>query len=403
MNKLRENFPILKQKMSGQPLIYFDNAATTQKPNLIIDSISLFYKTANANVHRSINPLAERATTAYENARKKIADFINCKHQEIVFVRNTTEAINLVAKSWADKNLKKGDVVAVSSGEHHSNIIPWLQLKNKKGIKIKYIPLNNSMTLDLIKTKKMLRGVKLFCFAYCYNTTGAINSTQKLIKLAKEVEAYTLVDGAQAVGHFPVDIKKIDCDFFAFSGHKMYGPSGVGALYAKYELLQNMEPFLGGGEMIKSVTQNEYISADAPTKFEAGTPNIEGTIGLGFAVNFIKKLGWKKIMNEENNLRKYLISELLKLKFIEIYNASVKNGLAVAMFNIKNVHSHDTADLLGNYGIAVRAGFHCAEPLHQELGIAGSVRASLAFYNTKQEIDIFIMALKEINKKFNSN
>lgn len=404
MNNIRKQFPILKRKINGKPLIYFDNGATTQKPLSVINAISDFYKKSNANVHRSMNPLAEEATQAYEGARKKVSKFLNAQHaSEIIFVRNTTEAMNLVAKSWGQKHLKKGDIVLTTVFEHHSNIVPWLQLKQSKGIKIEYIGITSKGTLDMKDAKKKLQNkkVKMLAFAHASNTLGVVHPAEKLVAMAKKSGVMTCIDAAQTAGHMKLDVRKLGCDFLALSGHKMYGPTGIGVLYGKSELLEDMPAWMGGGEMIHEVFPDTFTVAEIPHKFEAGTPNIAGAVGLGAAVDFISSIGWKKIKSEELKMTKYLYTQLSKLKFVKVYGkGDVKHHLPTVAFTMRGVHAHDVAELLGQEGIAVRAGHHCTQPLHDYLKVAATTRASLTLYNTKEEVNSFVKVLEKIYKKF---
>lgn len=404
MDNFRSQFPILKQKINGKPLVYFDNAATTQKPKNVIGAIKNFYETANSNVHRSLNPLGEKATRMYEDARKKIAEFIGAKYsEEIIFTKNATESLNLIAKTLGKKILKKGDKVVLAITEHHSNIVPWLELKKEIGIKLSYIPLDENGDFDIETAKKYLseKNVKILSFAHASNALGTILPIEEIIKAAKINKVITIVDAAQSVAHIPIDVQKLGCDFLVFSGHKMYGPTGIGVVWGRKKILESMPPFLGGGDMILEVTQENFTAKGLPWKFEAGTPHIAGAIGLAEAVRFIQSIGFEKIQKIEKELAEYLYKKLSSLEFLEIYGPKIsENHLPLYSFNIKWVHAHDVADLLGEEGICTRAGHHCTMPLHRSLGIPASCRASLAFYNTKEEIDIFIEVLGRIYKKF---
>lgn len=364
---LRSDFPILQRKVDGRPLIYFDNGATSQKPRQVIEAISHYYKTSNANVHRGIHFLAEEATLAYEDARKKVAKFINAKSEkEIIFVRNTTEAINLLAYTLKPKE------ITTTIMEHHSNYLPW-----KHSGKLNVVDINNNYEL-----KKELAG-DFIAVTQASNVLGTIN------KIPKVKNGVVVVDGAQAVPHFKVDVQDLGCDFYAFSAHKMFGPMGIGVLWGRQELLEKMPPFLWGGGM---------ITLELPDKFEAGTPNVAGAVGLAAAIDYINSIGYENILNFEFQISNLLIEKILKIPEITLYGPNtVKNRVPTFSFSIKNVHPHDAAQFLNDkYGIAVRAGQHCAGPLHERLGVSATVRASLAFYNTEEEVDIFIKAIKDL-------
>ena len=404
MDKYRKQFPIFKQKINGKPLIYFDNAATTQKPKQVIDAIKNFYETANSNVHRSMNPLGEKATKMYEGARKTVAQFIGAKNsEEIIFTKNATESLNLIAKTLGKKILKKGDTIVLAITEHHSNVVPWLELKKEIGIDLLYILLDENGNFDMEAAKKHLseKNVKILSIAHASNALGTILPIEEIIKVAKINKVIVIVDVAQSVAHIPIDVQRLGCDFLVFSGHKMYGPTGIGVVWGRKKILESMPLFLGGGDMILEVTQDDFIAKELPWKFEAGTPHIAGAIGLAAAVEYLQSIGFEKIQKIEKELTEYLYKKLSSLEILEIYGPKTdKNHLPLYAFNVKGVHAHDVADLLGNAGICIRAGHHCTMPLHRFLGIPASARASLAFYNTKEEIDIFVKALIEIHKKF---
>ena len=405
MRSLRSQFPILKIKINRKPLVYFDNAATTQKPAQVIAAEKQFYETINSNVHRSINPLGEQATQAYESARGEIAKFVNAKSpREIVFTRNTTESLNLLSRVLGKWILKKGDRVVLSVAEHHSNIVPWLQLKKEKGITISFIPLNDAhdnYNLSQARNYIFQKDVKIVSLCHASNALGVTFPIEPLLRLAKSKKRVTIVDAAQSVAHFPTDVQKLGCDFLAFSGHKIFGPTGIGVLWGRENLLTSMPEFLGGGEMIREVFFDHFTTNDVPWKFEAGTPNIAGAITLGAAVSFINKIGFAKIQKIERELTQYLHHRLSQLSFITLHGFShIQNHLPIAAFNMKNLHAHDLVDLLGDKGIMLRSGHHCTMPLHRILGVPATARASLSFYNTKQEIDIFVKALREIYNRF---
>ncbi len=404
--KIREDFPILKRKVNGHPLIYFDNAASSQKPKQVIEAITEFYENHYANIHRGVHTLSQEASEAYEEAHTKVARFISASSpEEVIFVRNTTEAINLVAYSWALRQLKPGDEILITLMEHHSNIVPWEVLSGLKKVRIKYVGITKEGTLDYSDFEgKLSEKTKLVAMAHVSNVLGTINDVKRICRLAHEVGALTLVDGAQSVPHMPVSVKEIDCDFLAFSGHKMLGPSGIGVLYAKREILESMDPFLGGGDMIRKVHFDIHAGRCKidwnvlPWKFEAGTPNIEGGIGLGAAVDYLTSLGMEEVRRYEEQLVSYALDRMNELKKIEIYGPSdPKMRGGVISFNLDEMSPHDIAMILDQSGIAIRSGFHCAEPLHEIIGASsGSARASFYIYNTISEIDVFINKLKEI-------
>jgi cysteine desulfurase/selenocysteine lyase len=405
--RVREDFPILKRKVNNHPLIYFDNAATSQKPRQVIEAMKEFYEQHNANVHRAVHMLSLEATELYEEAHEEVAELIGAKSiEEIVFVRGATEAINLVAYSWGLHNLGREDEVVVTLMEHHSNIVPWEILSKIKGFKVKYVDLNLDGTLNYESFKEMLTPkVKLVCVVHVSNVTGVVNDVKALTKLAHENGALVLVDGAQSVPHMPVNVRDLDCDFLAFSGHKMLGPTGIGVLYAKKEILEGMEPFHGGGEMIREVSFNPEtrrctISWNTlPWKFEAGTPDVGGAVGLTAAVRYLRSLGMENVKAHECDLTEYALKRLEECSKVMVYgprDVGLKCG--IIPFNVEGFNSHDVALFLDSYGIMVRSGLHCAQPLHQKFNISSSVRASFYIYNTREEIDRFIDALKEIEE-----
>ncbi len=402
---LRKDFPILKRKVNDKPLIYFDNAATTQKPQQVIDAISDFYQNSNANVHRAIHTLSLEATDLYENSRIKIKEFINAKDwQEIVFVRGTTEAINLVAYSWGLNNLCLGDEVLVSLMEHHSNIVPWEIISKMKGFKIKYANVNADGTLDYEDFEKQFSNkTKIACLSHVSNVTGVINDVKRIAKAAHDNGSLMLVDGAQSVPHMAVDVQELDADFLAFSGHKMLGPTGIGVLYGKKDVLQKMQPFQGGGEMIKEVDFTPGAGCnitwnDLPWKFEAGTPDICGAIALAEAVKYLEAIGMNQVLSHEKNLTKYAVERMQEYSKITVHGPNdLSKKCGIIPFSVKGLSSHDVALICDNYGIMIRSGYHCAQPLHQQvLKLQSSDRASFYIYNTKEEIDRFVEVLKEI-------
>jgi cysteine desulfurase/selenocysteine lyase len=404
---IREDFPILKRTVNNHPLIYFDNAATSQKPKQVIKAIADYYEKHNANVHRAVHTLSQEASELYENAHEELAKFINAESmEEIVFVRGTTEALNLVAYAWGLRNLKRSDEVLVTLMEHHSNIVPWESLSRISGFNVKYAELNKDGTLNYEAFEKMVsKKTKIVCFSHVSNVTGVVNDVKRLVKVAHEHGALTLVDGAQSVPHLPVDVKNLGVDFLAFSGHKMLAPMGIGVLYGKKELLEGMEPFHGGGEMIRNVSFDPVAKRCSitwntlPWKFEAGTPNVSGGIGLAEAVRYLNRIGMENVEKHEQMLTEYAMRRMQECKGIGIYgpkDASLKCG--IIPFDVKGLSSHDVALTLDNFGIMVRSGFHCAQPLHQMLNLKSSARVSFYIYNTNEEIDRFIDVLKEIER-----
>ncbi len=402
---IRQDFPILKRQINNYPLIYFDNAATTQKPRQVIDAISDFYENHNGNVHRAVHTLSLEATDIYEKSREKIAKFVNAKDpSELVFVRGTTEAINLVAYSWGLKNLAKGDEVLVSLMEHHSNIVPWEITSKLKGFTIQYTEVNADGTLNYDDFEsKFCDKTKIACLSHVSNVTGVINDVKRIGKVAHDNGALMLVDGAQSVPHMAIDVQDLDADFLAFSGHKMLGPTGIGGLYGRRELLDEMPPFQGGGEMIREVEFSHGKSCsimwnEPPWKFEAGTPNMEGAIGLAEAVKYLEALGMKEVFSHEKELTMYAVKRMQECSKIILYGPSdLSKRCGIVPFTFKGLSSHDVALICDNYGIMIRSGYHCAQPLHQQvLKLQSSDRASFYIYNTKEEIERFVEVLKEI-------
>jgi cysteine desulfurase/selenocysteine lyase len=404
VEKIREDFPILKRVINGKPLVYLDNAATTQKPKQVIETLSRYYSEYNANIHRGIYKISEEATAAHEEARAKIARFINARYpEEIVFVRGTTEGINLVAHSWGRPNIGLGDGIMLTEMEHHSNIVPWQLLAREKGATLKYVGISDDGILLKNDFHQHLEndGVKLFCVAHSSNVLGTINPVREMIREAHKHGCRVLVDAAQSVPHMPVDVQDLDCDFLAFSGHKMCGPTGIGVVYAKRELLEGMSPFHGGGEMIREVHLYESSWKPPPYKFEAGTVNISGAIGLGAAVDYLSKLGMRNIRLHEREVTEYALDKLSKIKGLSIYGpkeAQMRDG--IISFNLGDIHAHDMATLLDEDGIAVRAGHHCAQPLMERLGVPGTARASFYVYNTEEEVDLLASSLERAGRIF---
>ena len=407
VNNIRADFPILKREMNDCRLIYFDNAATSQKPIQVINAITVFYRNHNANVSRAVHTLSQEATDMQQSAREKVARFIKAKDsKEIIFLRGTTEAINLVAYSLGLHTLTKGDEVLISKMEHHSNIIPWNIIAQLKGFKIKYADVNNDGSLNYEDFEdKLSPKTKVVSITHVSNVTGSVNDVRKISKAAHEVGALVMVDGAQSVPHLPVDVKTLDIDFLAFSGDKMLGPTGIGVLYGKSDVLDRMAPFQGGGSMISSVSFDaEQQQCDInynvlPDKFEAGTPDTSGIIGLGAAIDYLQAIGMEAVQKHEASLTDYALKELRELKKTTIYghsNEAPSSGIIA--FNVEGFSSHDIALIMDNYGIAIRSGFHCAQPLHQVFKLQSSARASFYIYNTFEEIDRFIHALAQIAK-----
>jgi len=398
VEKIRKDFPILKRKINGNDLIYFDNSATTQKPIQVINAIKEFYEKYNSNIHRGIHTLSQEASELYEQAHKKVAKFIGANDmQEIVFVRNTTEAINLVMYSYAMENLEKGDEILTTIMEHHSNLVPWQYLEQKKRIKLKIADIKDDGTLDLENFRKMINEkTKIIAITQVSNVLGTINDIKKIREMKKD--AILLVDAAQSVPHMPVNVKELGCDFLTFSAHKMLGPTGIGVLYGKKELLEKMNPFLYGGDMISKVEQHKSTYAILPWKFEAGTSNIAGAVGLSAAIEYLDKIGMQNVRNHEKELVKYFLEKLEDENTI-IYGPKdpEKRGGCVS-FNIKGFNYHDIALLLDKAGIAIRSGHHCAQPLLKRFNVKGSCRASFYIYNTKKEIDRFFDELNKIRR-----
>ena len=402
---IRKDFPILQRKVrDNKTLVYLDNASTSQKPIQVIDAINDYYKNQNANIHRAVYALAEEATEAYENTRTKIAKFLNVqKREEIIFVRGTTEAINLVAYSWGRQNINKDDIIVTTEYEHHSNIVPWQLLTKERGAKLEYIGIddNGELILDQLDSYLATGKVKLVTFSQMSNVLGTITNTDEIIKRCKKAGVKTLIDGAQSVPHMKVDLSKLGCDFFAFSAHKMLGPTGVGVLWVRKEVLETMQPFHGGGDMIREVHKYETTWNDLPYKFEAGTPNIADVIGFSAAIDYLNKIGMDNIRNHEIELTKYALDKMSKVKGITIYGPKdiAKRG-GVISFNFHDVHPHDVATIIDKDGVAVRSGHHCAQVLMERLDVAATNRASFYVYNTKQEIDALIGSLNKVAEVF---
>lgn len=399
VDKIRKDFPILDVQVNGKDLVYLDNAATTQKPKRVIDALVHYYEKQNSNVHRGVHFLSDKATTEYENARSNIARFINAeKPHELIFVRGTTEAINLVASSYGEIAVKPGDEVIVSYLEHHSNIVPWQLLCERKGATLKVIPVNDAGELDIEAYKKLLsEKTKIVAVNHISNSLGTINPVKEIIQLAHEAGAVVLIDGAQSVQHGKINVLDLDADFFAFSGHKMYGPTGIGVLYGKEKLLDAMPPYQGGGDMIQNVSFEKTTYNELPYKFEAGTPDISGAIVLSEAVNYMISVGMENIANHERELLEYGTAKLREIDGFRLVG-SAKNKTSVISFLLGGIHPYDTGMILDKMGIAVRTGLHCTEPLMKRFGIPGTVRASIAMYNTKSELDLLVEGVKKAKK-----
>ncbi|MBD2364611.1 cysteine desulfurase [Anabaena minutissima FACHB-250] len=400
-DKVRADFPLLHQEINDKPLVYLDNAATSQKPLFVLNALRDYYEQYNANVHRGAHTLSAKATDAYEGARDKIAKFINAaSRQEIVYTRNASEAINLVAYSWGMNNLKAGDEIVLSVMEHHSNIVPWQFVAQKTGAVLKFVELTPEETLDLEQFKQLIsEKTKLVSIVHVSNTLGCINPVTEIAKIAHRYGAKFLVDACQSVPHMPVDVQQIDCDWLVASGHKMCAMTGIGFLYGKLELLEAMPPFFGGGEMIAEVYLDHSTYAELPHKFEAGTPAIGEAIALGAAIDYLTNIGMDKIHAYEAELTAYLFQELEKIPQVTIYgpkpDANGEGRAALAAFTVEGVHANDLSTLLDQEGVAIRSGHHCTQPLHRHMGLPATARVSLSFYNTREEIDVFIKALKE--------
>ena len=402
VKKIRNDFPILHQIINGKPLIYLDNAATSQKPKNVIDAIETYYREYNSNIHRGVHTLSENATETYESSRLKIKNFINANStKEIVFVRGATEAINLVAQSLGRDSLNENDEIIITELEHHSNIVPWQLLSQQTGAKLKFIPINNKGELIEEEYKKLLnKKTRIVAVGHISNALGTINPIETIITMAHEYDAKVLIDGAQAAPHTLIDVKKLDCDFYVFSGLKVFGPTGVGVLYGKKDLLEKMPPYQGGGDMIKMVTMMETQYNDLPYKFEAGTPNIAGVIGLGAAIDYVNEIGLENISQYENELLDYAnqqASEITGLKFI----GTARQKASILSFTLDGIHPHDVGTILNSEGIAIRTGHHCAMPVMEYFKIPATSRASFTFYNTHEEIDALIKAIEKCKKVFN--
>ena len=396
--RIRQDFPILGRQVRGKPLVYLDNAATSQKPQVVIDALTHYYENYNANVHRGIHTLSDEATDAYEQARLKVARFIKARSPRgVVFVRNATEAINLVAMAWARKRLKPGDEILLTRMEHHSNLIPWQLVARETGAKLRFIHMNVDGTVNLPHADELVNDrTRLVALSHMSNVLGTINPVRQLADLAHARGALLLADGAQSVPHMPVDVGELGCDFLAFSGHKMLGPTGIGVLYAREELLEEMDPFMGGGNMIMEVTCDSATWNDIPYKFEAGTPNVAGAIGLGVAIDYLNRLGMENVRQHEIELTTYALEKLAEVKDLMVFGAKdpqIRGG--VISFNFLDVHPHDVGTILDQEGVAIRAGHHCCQPLMNWLDVPATARASFYIYNTRDEVDVLVAALNK--------
>jgi cysteine desulfurase / selenocysteine lyase len=401
VNKIRQDFPILNQKIYGKPLVYLDNAATTQKPSIVIDAISKYYSGQNSNVHRGVHYLSMMATEAFENSRKTIADFINAENShEIIFTSGTTESVNLVAHSFGQKFISEGDNIIISAMEHHSNIVPWQILCEEKGAKLSVIPINEEGEIDFEAFEKMLNeNAGFVAITHVSNALGTVNPIKKIIDLAHNYDVPVLIDGAQGISHLKVDVNELDCDFYCFSAHKMYGPMGIGVLYGKEKFLEKMIPYKAGGEMIEKVTFEKTTFNELPYKFEAGTPNVAGVLGFDAAIKYLTELSIEKTSTYETDLFSYATNALQKIESLKIIGTA-KEKISIISFLIGDIHPFDAGTIIDKTGIAVRTGHHCAEPLMDRYQIPGTIRASFVFYNTKEEVDSLVKSIYVVKKMF---
>ena len=401
VNAVRKDFPILDQEVHGKPLVYLDNGATSQKPQCVIDALRHYYEVDNANVHRGVHALSERATLAYEGARDRIAKFMNAsRREEIIYVRGTTDAINLVAQSYARPRLGPGDEIIISTMEHHSNIVPWQMVCEQTGATLKVIPISDAGELDYQAYLELLSPrTKLVAVVHLSNALGTVNPVAEMIKAAHEVGSVVLIDGAQAIPHMPVDVVALDCDFYAFSGHKVFGPTGSGALYGKFDLLNEMPPYQGGGDMIHTVSFEKTTYNELPYKFEAGTPNIAGAIGLAAALDYVTALGLDAIQAHEHDLLAYATNAVSSLSGFSIVGEA-PNKAGILSFLIDGIHAHDVGTIIDRNGVAIRTGHHCTMPLMKRLGVAATSRASLALYNTREDIDALVEGIHKVKEVF---
>jgi len=403
IKKIRKDFPILEREVRpGVKLVYLDSTATAQKPECVVAAMDDFYRCSNANIHRGVHALAEESTALYEKARESVAKFVNAKSpRQIIYTRNTTESINLVAYSWARTNLKTNDLVVLTEMEHHSNLVPWQILATERGIRLEFIPVTSEGLLDLDEYRRLLaQNPKLVSFTHMSNVLGTINPAAEMIKMAHAEGALTMLDGAQSVPHFKVDVQELDVDFMAFSAHKMVGPTGIGALYGKSALLEAMPPFLGGGDMIKEVKLRSFRPNDLPYKFEAGTPAIAEAIGFGAAAEYLTCIGMDEIASHELEITEYALERLEEIPGLKVFGPSADKKGGVAAFTLNGVHPHDVAQILDSIGVAVRAGHHCAQPLHEKFNLQATSRASFYLYTTKQEVDKLVEGIYKVKEYF---
>jgi cysteine desulfurase/selenocysteine lyase len=401
--RVRQQFPVFEREINpGVPLVYLDSTATSQKPLAVIEAMDLFYRRSNANIHRGVHTLAEEATAMYEKARVKLAEFIHAPDpHQVIYTRNTTESINLVMQTWARANLQAGDLVILTEMEHHSNLVPWHMLAAERGIRLEFIPVADDFTLDLEAYRALLaQNPKLVSFTHMSNVLGTINPSAEMIGMAHAAGAITLLDGAQSVSHFPVDVQALDVDFLAFSAHKMCGPTGIGALYGKAKLLDEMPPFLGGGDMIKEVKLRSFRPNTVPHKFEAGTPAIAEAVGFGAAVDYLTSVGMEAIAAHEHDITGYALERLEEVPGVRHFGPTADKKGGIASFTLDGVHPHDVAQILDRDGVAVRAGHHCAQPLHERFGIPATTRASFYLYNTRAEVDKLVDGLYKVKEMF---
>ena len=401
VHKVRADFPILARKIHNKPLVYLDNAATTQKPQAVIDALIYYYTAQNSNIHRGVHTLSEEATASYEESRATVQRFLNAADpREIIFVRGATEGINLVAQTWGRANIRSGDEIVISAMEHHSNIVPWQILCEQQGANLRVAPVNDAGELLLDEFEKLLGPkTKLVAMSHVSNALGTVNPVRKIVEAARRVNARVLLDGAQAVPHMPVDVRAIDCDFYAFSGHKIYGPTGIGILYGKAELLEAMPPYQGGGDMISSVTFEKTLYNRLPYKFEAGTPHVSGAIGLGAALDYVNSVGLDRIARHEKQVLAYGTRRLLEIPSLRLVGTA-KEKEGILSFVLEGIHPHDVGTILDQEGIAIRTGHHCAQPLMERFGVPATARASLALYNTVEEMDALARGIEKVREVF---
>jgi cysteine desulfurase / selenocysteine lyase len=397
--RIRDDFPILNERSNGKPLVYLDNAATGQKPRAVLETVDWAYRHAYANVHRGVHTLSERATKAYEDARARVQQFINAADaREIVFVRGTTEAINLVASSFGRENIREGDEILITEMEHHSNIVPWQLLRDQTGAKLRVVPINESGELMLEEFERLLNErTRIVAVVHVSNALGTINSVKRITDMAHSVGAKVLIDGAQAVPHMRVDVKALGCDFYAFSSHKLYGPSGVGVLYGRYDLLEAMPPYQGGGEMIRRVTFKRSDYAKPPTRFEAGTPNIVGPVGLAAAIDYIDQLGLDNIAAHEDGLLRYAMEATAEIPGMRVIGTAARKA-SILSFELEGIHPHDIGTIVDHEGVALRAGHHCAMPVMDHFKVPATTRASFGLYNTREDVDVLVASLHKVRE-----